>query len=278
MHRSRRRVNSWQVAAAIGLVLYMVFVTFPFYWMFLTSARTPAQIYTLSPSLAPKDLAIDNYIAVLTKTRLPEWILNSVVVALGSSLLSLMIGLLAAYSLVRLRFPGKDVLSRSVLLSYLLPSFWLFIPMFMLINKLGLIDSPLALILAYQTFNVPFSTWLLMSYLKTIPVELEEAALIDGCRRLGVLARIVLPLAAPGIVTAEMFAFAVSWNEFLFAVVLTPSNPTLPVGLTSFRTADILNWGPLMASSAIAVVPVMTILLFAQQYLVKGLTAGAVKG
>jgi multiple sugar transport system permease protein len=271
-------VNSWQAAAAIGLVVYLVFVTFPFYWMFLTSARTPAQIYTLSPSLVPNDLVIDNYIHVLTKTRLPEWILNSVVVALGGSLLSLMIGLLAAYSLVRLRFPGKDLLSRSVLLSYLMPSFWLFIPMFMLINKIGLIDSPLALILAYQTFNVPFSTWLLMSYIKTIPAELEEAALIDGCSRLGVLARIVLPLAAPGIITAEMFAFAVSWNEFLFAVVLTPSNPTLPVGLTSFRTADILNWGPLMASSAIAIVPVMAILLFAQQYLVKGLTAGAVKG
>lgn len=278
MRRSHRRVNSWRVAAAIGLVLYMVFVTFPFYWMFLTSARTPEQIYTLSPSLAPKDLVIDNYVAVLTKTRLPEWILNSVVAALGSSLLSLTIGLLAAYSLVRLRFPGKDLLSRSVLLTYLLPSFWLFIPMFLLINKLKLIDNSLALILAYQTFNVPFCTWLLMSYLKTIPVELEESALIDGCNRLGVLARIVLPLAAPGIITAEMFAFAVSWNEFLFAVVLTPTKPTLPVGLTSFRTADILNWGPLMASSAIAILPVMVILLFAQQYLVKGLTAGAVKG
>jgi ABC-type glycerol-3-phosphate transport system permease component len=273
-----RRVNTWHIVAVAGLVLYLAVVTFPFYWMFLTSGRRPAQIYTGTVSLLPQDLSLANYQTAFAKTRLLQWLYYSAVTSLGSSLLSLVIGLLGAYSLVRLRFPGRDLIARAVLLAYLVPTFLLFIPMFLLMNRLDLVDNPIGLILAYQSFNVPFCTWLLMSYLRTIPMELEEAALIDGCGRLGVLGRIILPLAAPGIMTAEMFAFAVSWNEFLFAVVLMPTKPTLPVGLTSFQTADVMNWGPLMATSVVALVPVMVVMLLAQRFLVGGLTAGAVKG
>jgi multiple sugar transport system permease protein len=155
----------------------------------------------------------------------------------------------------------------------------LFIPLYIIISNLQLLNTLWALILAYQTFNVPFTTWMLLGYFRTIPAELEEAALIDGCTRLGVLGRIVLPLSAPGIVTAFIFSFTNSWNEFLYAVVLAQRSElrTLPVGIYSFQIADILLWGQIMAAAIIATVPVLALYMLVQRFVVQGLTAGSVK-
>jgi multiple sugar transport system permease protein len=208
------------------------------------------------------------------------WVTNSVFVGVASSAIALVIGTLAAYSLARLRFFGSNALARSVLFMYLVPSSLLFIPLYLIIANLGLLNSLWALILTYQTFNVPFCTWMLLGYFRTIPMELEDAARIDGCSRLGVLGRIILPLSAPGLVTAFIFSFTNSWNEFLYAAVMATRSElkTIPVGLYSFQIADILLWGQLMAAAILATAPVLVLYMLVQRFVVQGLTAGSVKG
>lgn len=261
------------------LALYVIIVSFPFYFMILTSLRSQKDVYNKATMLSPTNLILDNYATVINTSNLQIWLTNSVIVGVASSAVALVIGVLAAYSLARLRFWGSNTLAKSVLFMYLIPSSLLFIPLYIIISNLKLLNTLWALILAYQTFNVPFTTWMLLGYFRTIPAELEEAALIDGCTRLGVLARIVLPLSAPGIVTAFIFSFTNSWNEFLYAVVLAQRSElrTLPVGIYSFQIADILLWGQIMATAIIATVPVLALYMLVQRFVVQGLTAGSVK-
>jgi len=230
--------------------------------------------------LTPVNLILDNYGIVLGSTNMTTWVTNSVFVGVASSAIALVIGTLAAYSLARLRFFGSNALARSVLFMYLVPSSLLFIPLYLIIANLGLLNSLWALILTYQTFNVPFCTWMLLGYFRTIPMELEDAARIDGCSRLGVLGRIILPLSAPGLVTAFIFSFTNSWNEFLYAAVMATRSElkTIPVGLYSFQIADILLWGQLMAAAILATAPVLVLYMLVQRFVVQGLTAGSVKG
>ena len=225
-------------------------------------------------------MTLSNYATVFSNTRMITWLENSVVVAVSSTLLSVAIGIFAAYALARLKFFGSQNLARSVLFMYLLPGSLLFIPLFLVISNLGLLNTQWALVISYQTFNVPFCTWLLLGYFRNMPVELEDAALIDGSTRLGVLVRIVIPLAAPGIVTAFIFGFTNAWNEFLFAAVMVQRTElrTIPVGLYSFQVGDVLLWGQLMAAALIATLPVVVLFTFVQRYVVQGLTIGSVKG
>ena len=276
----RRRSRSASLRLYLLLGVYLLVVTFPFYYMGLTSLRTPRDVYNRDAMLTPANLTLVNYQNVLSNTRMTLWLRNSVTVALASTSISVIIGILAGYSLARLRFLGSQTLARSVLFMYLLPSSLLFIPMFLVISNLGLTNTLWALIISYQTFNVPFCTWLLLGYFRTMPVELEDAALIDGCTRMGVLQRIVLPLAAPGIITAFIFGFTNSWNEFLFAAVMAQRTElrTIPIGLYTFQVGDVLLWGQLMAAALIATVPVVILFMFVQRYVVQGLTVGAVKG
>ncbi len=276
----RRRSRSASLRLYLLLGVYLLVVTFPFYYMGLTSLRTPRDVYNRDAMLTPANLTLINYQNVLSNTRMTTWLRNSTVVALASTSISVLIGILAGYSLARLRFFGSQSLARSVLFMYLLPSSLLFIPMFLVISNLGLTNTLWALIISYQTFNVPFCTWLLLGYFRTMPVELEDAALIDGCTRMGVLRRIVLPLAAPGIITAFIFGFTNSWNEFLFAAVMAQRTElrTIPIGLYTFQVGDVLLWGQLMAAALIATVPVVILFMFVQRYVVQGLTVGAVKG
>jgi len=196
------------------------------------------------------------------------------------TLLSVAISVFAAYSLARLRFFGSQTMAKSVLFMYLIPSSLLFIPLFLIISNLRLLNTLWALIISYQTFNVPFCTWLLLGYFRTLPEELEDAARIDGCSRLGVLFRIVLPLAGPGIITAGIFGFTNAWNEFLYAVVMAQRTElrTIPAGLYSFQVGDVLLWGQLMATALIATLPVVVLFTLVQRFVVQGLTVGAVKG
>jgi multiple sugar transport system permease protein len=262
------------------LAVYVLVVSFPFYYMVLTSLRAQKDVYNKDAMLMPVNLILDNYGIVLGSTNMTTWLTNSVVVGVVSSAIAVVIGTLAAYSLARLRFLGSATLARSVLFMYLVPSSLLFIPLFLIINNIGLRNTLWALILTYLTFNVPFCTWMLLGYFRTIPIELEDAARIDGCSRMGVLGRIILPLSAPGLVTAFIFSFTNSWNEFLYAAVMTSRSElrTIPVGLYSFQIADILLWGQLMAAAILATVPVLVLYMLVQRFVVQGLTAGSVKG
>lgn len=280
MESGRRRSRGSSSRVYLLLAIYLLVVTFPFYYMLLTSLRTPKDVYDRANMLTPSNLTLGNYATVFSNTRMMTWLQNSVEVAVGSTLLSVAIGIFAAYALARLKFFGSQNLARSVLFMYLLPGSLLFIPLFLVISNLGLLNSLWALVISYQTFNVPFCTWLLLGYFRTMPVELEDAALIDGSTRLGVLVRIVIPLAAPGIVTAFIFGFTNAWNEFLFAAVMVQRTElrTIPVGLYSFQVGDVLLWGQLMAAALIATLPVVILFTFVQRYVVQGLTIGSVKG
>jgi multiple sugar transport system permease protein len=281
MIASGRRRSPQATAALYGvLAVYLLVVSFPFYYMGLTALRSQRDVYRREAMLTPANLTLANFEHVFTRTNLLAWAGNSLVVALGSTVVSVVIAVLAAYALARMRFAGSRALARSVLFLYLVPTSLLFIPLFLLFSGAGLLNSRLALIIAYQTFNVPFATWLLLGYFRTLPLELEDAARIDGCSRLGVLWRIVLPLGAPGIITSFIFGFTNAWNEFLLAAVLAQRSDlrTIPVGLYTFQIGDVLLWGPLMAASLVATLPVIVLFMFVQRYMVQGLTVGSVKG
>jgi multiple sugar transport system permease protein len=276
----RRRSLGASIRLYIVLGIYLLIVTFPFYYMALTSLRTQKDVYDRTAMLIPRNLTLENYQTVLTSTGMRTWMRNSVIVASSSTLLSVAISVFAAYSLARLRFFGSQTMAKSVLFMYLIPSSLLFIPLFLIISNLRLLNTLWALIISYQTFNVPFCTWLLLGYFRTLPEELEDAARIDGCSRLGVLFRIVLPLAGPGIITAGIFGFTNAWNEFLYAVVMAQRTElrTIPAGLYSFQVGDVLLWGQLMAAALIATLPVVVLFTLVQRFVVQGLTVGAVKG
>ncbi len=281
MMEAGRRRSPWASARLyLLLAVYMIAVTLPIYYMILTSLRTQRDVYNREAMLTPANLTIQNYVTVLTSSNMTTWMRNSVVVALVSAAIAVTIGVLAAYSLARLKFWGSQTMARSVLFMYLLPASLLFIPMFLVMSNLNMLNTLWALMIAYQTFNVPFCTWMLLGYFRNMPVEMEDAALIDGCTRMQVLRHIVLPLAGPGIVTAFIFAFTNSWNEFLFAAVLVQRNElrTIPIGLYSFQVADVLLWGQLMAAAVLATIPVVILFMFVQRYVVQGLTMGSVKG
>lgn len=276
----RRRSRWTSLRLYIILGIYLLVVSFPFYYMILTSLRSPRDVYNRDEMLTPARLNLHNYEIVLTSSRIGIWMKNSIIVAFSSTTLSVIIGILAAYSLARLKFLGSENLAKSVLFSYLVPGSLLFIPLFLIVSNLQLLNTLWALIISYQTFNVPFVTWMLLGYFRTLPVELEDAARIDGCNRMGVLWRIILPLAAPGIITAFIFGFTNSWNEFLLAAVMAQRDElrTFPIGLYSFQVGDVLLWGQLMAAALIATLPIVILFMFVQRYVVQGLTLGSVKG
>lgn len=275
--RSRRLLLTVTYLVLAGLLFGALF---PFYWMGLTSLREGKQVYVKDGMLAPRDLTLENYQFVFSERPTARWLRNSVVMAFASSTVAVTIGVLAGYSIVRLKFLGNRTVARGVLFTYLLPSSLLFIPMFILMFNLRLTEGLWGLLLAYLSFNVPFCTWLILGYFRSIPEELEDAARIDGCTRLGVLARVVLPLAAPGIVTAFIFGFTNSWNEFLYAVVLVNRRElmTLPTGLGSYILGDVFLWGPLMATALITTLPPVLLFIVVQRFIVAGMTLGSVKG
>ena len=264
----------------VVLFAFVVEALFPFYWIALTSLRTPSGVYVRERMLIPRNLTLENYRFVFTEQPTAMWFRNSTVLSLGSSTLSVIIGILAGYALVRLKFRGQRKMARAILFSYLLPSSLLFIPLFVLMHKLQMLNSLWGVLISYQSFNVPFCTWLIMGYFQSIPMELEDAAMIDGCSRIGVLFRIILPLSTPGVVTAFIFAFTSAWNEFLYTIIMISSRHlmTLPTGLGSYVMGDVFLWGPLMASAVVMTAPPIILFMIAQRYVVSGMTLGAVKG
>lgn len=274
VRRTLRRIG---IAAGVAAVLFWSLL--PIYWMVATSLKTEREIYAFPPTLFPHAPTLANYATVLFHTRFPLFVRNSLIVALVSTLLAVIIGTLAAYALTRLRFAGRAAVARGIVAAYLLPPSLLFIPLFIVLQRLGMIDSLAGLVLAYLTFTVPFATWMLIGYVRTIPAALDEAACIDGAGRLQILVRVIAPVAAPGIAIVGLYAFTQSWNEFLYALVYVYSDGarTLTSGLVGMMMGDVFIWGQLMAASVIAIAPVLLIYIVAQRTLVEGLASGSVK-
>jgi multiple sugar transport system permease protein len=274
------RSNAGPLARLLVLTPLLAFVIFPFYWIVTTSLKTTTQISERRSIFWPQPFTTEQYTSLLNDTPFLTWLLNSVFVAAVSTLVSVALASLAAYALSRLRFRGAGTLTTLLLITYLLPGTLLFIPLYQTLTTLGVINSHTALILTYPTFLLPFATWVLMGYFRSIPIELEEAARIDGASRLYIFWRITLPLAAPAILSVTLFAFTNAWNEFLFAFVFITSESlrTLPIGLQSLVVGDILPWGKLMAASLLTAIPVAVLYVYAQRFLAEGLTVGAVKG
>ena len=269
------------VTVYLPLGLFLFVLLFPFYWMAVTTFKSNEEMYNhreYSPFWIYKP-TLANIEKLLFKTQYPEWLFTTMVVAVVATFLSLFASVLAAYAIQRLRFKGAQTVGVLIFLAYLVPPSILFIPLATMVFRLGLFDSVWALILTYPTFLVPFCTWLLMGYFRSIPYELEECALIDGATRLQILWKIVLPLAVPGLISAGIFAFTLSWNEFIYALAFISSseNKTVPVGvLTELVEGDVYHWGALMAGALFGSLPVAVLYSFFVDYYVASMT-GAVK-
>jgi multiple sugar transport system permease protein len=269
------------VTLYLPLSIIMVVLLFPFYWMTMTAIKPKNQLldldthnpfWTLSPTL-------EHIEELLFKTDYPLWLWNTMFIAIAATVLSIIASVLAAYAITRIRYRGAQWVGGSIFLAYLVPPSILFIPLSTVVFQYGLFDTPFALILTYPTILIPFSTWLLMGYFKTIPYELEECALIDGATRWQILVKIILPLAVPGLISAGIFAFTLSWNEFIYALTFVSSSEvkTVPVGvITELVEGDVYHWGALMAGALLGSLPVAIMYSFFVEYYVSGMT-GAVK-
>jgi multiple sugar transport system permease protein len=268
------------VTVYIPLLCFLVVLLFPFYWMAMTSFKPNEEL--VSKAANPFSIlhpTLDHFERLLFKTEYPQWMWNTVLVSVISTFVSLASSVFAAYAIERLRFSGSRHTGMAIFLAYLVPPSILFIPLAAIVFQLGLFDTRWALILTYPTFLIPFCTWLLMGYFRTIPYELEECALIDGATRWQVLVKIVLPLAVPGLISAGIFAFTLSWNEFIYALTFISSseNKTVPVGvITELVEGDVYHWGALMAGALLGSLPVAILYSFFVEYYVSGMT-GAVK-
>jgi multiple sugar transport system permease protein len=250
--------------------------------MTLTSLKTDRELYDLAavPVLIRQGPTLEHYYKLLWETGFLTWINNSLVVTLLATTVSVVIGTIAAYALARLKFFGVGPFGTGIFVTYLVPTSLLFLPLAQVVHWIGLADSKWALVVTYPTFLVPFCTWLLMGYFRTVPKEIEECAMVDGATRLQALIRIILPIAIPGLVCAILFAFTLSWNEFIYALTFTSSSEeiTASVGVTQeLIRGDIYFWGGLMAGAVLASVPIVILYVFFLDYYVSGLTAGAVK-
>ena len=273
--RSRRFVTVY-----LPLLVFLFVLLFPFYWMGITSfkpnqellSRTGNPFWVIAPTLA-------HFEKLLFNTSYPAWLWNTVLVSVVATFFSLAASVFAAYAIERLRFSGSKQVGLSIFLAYLVPPSILFIPLAAIVYQLGLFDTRWALILTYPTFLIPFCTWLLMGYFRSIPFELEECALIDGANRWQILTKIILPLAVPGLISAGIFAFTLSWNEFIYALTFVSSSEskTVPVGVvTELVEGDVYHWGSLMAGALLGSLPVAFVYSFFVEHYVSGLT-GSVK-
>jgi multiple sugar transport system permease protein len=269
------------VTLYIPLFVILIVLLFPFYWMALTSIKPDEQLIDMNKYnpfwvIHPTFKHISK---LLFETQYPRWLWNTMYVAVGATTLSIIASVLAAYAIVRLRFKGADTVGVLIFFAYLVPPSILFIPLASVIQAYGLFDSPLSLILVYPTLLIPFSTWLLMGYFKTIPYELEECALIDGASRWQILTRIIVPLAIPGMISAFIFSFTLCWNEFIYALTFLQSTPnkTVPVAIVNeFVDGDIYKWGSLMAGALVGSLPLVILYAFFVEHYVSAMT-GAVK-
>lgn len=284
------------ILAYLALIAWSIVTLFPIVWTYLSSFKAPADVFLIPPKfIFPPTL--HNYLelfnlapptelenagsssAAAQQSNFPNYFLNSVIVSIGTTVLALIMGSLAAYGLTRFRLPFRGTILIGMFLTRLIPPIAILVPLYLIWRNLNLIDTQVALIITYLTFSLPFVTWLMRGFLLDIPVDLEEAAMTDGCSRLSALWRVILPLAAPGLATTAIFALIGAWNEFLFAVILTTENAkTLSPAILEFITDKAILWGRLYAAGDLIMLPVLVFGLLMQRHLARGLSGGAVKG
>lgn len=277
LNRLPRRI----VVLYLPLAVFIIVLLFPFYWMAITAVKPNSQLtdYNNYSPFWVVGPTLDHIKYLLFETSYPGWLWNTLVVSVCATALSLAASVFAAYAIERIRFKGSRSVGLLIFLAYLVPPSILFIPLAVIVFKFGIYDSKLALIFTYPTFLIPFCTWLLMGYFRSIPFELEESALVDGASRWQILVRVILPLAVPGLISAGIFAFTLSWNEFIYALTFIQSseNKTVPVGvLTELVRGDVFEWGSLMAGALFGSLPVVILYSFFVDYYVSSMT-GAVK-
>jgi multiple sugar transport system permease protein len=282
MKSKRLRILKKLLGVYLPLAAFIFFALFPFYWMLISSFKANPELYNLRANrLWIQDPTLDQFRDLFAKTAIIKWLWNSFFVSFVTAFLSMAFGIMAGYALARLKFPGAQAFGLATFITYLVPTTLIFIPLARVVQSLGLSNSIWALVVTYPTFLIPFCTWMLIAYFKSIPKDMEECAMIDGCSRIGAMIRIVLPMAIPGVIFSAMFGFTLSWNEFVYALtfISDTTHKTMSVAVpTELIRGDAYFWGELMAASLLGSVPVALLYSFFMDYFVSGLTAGALKG
>jgi multiple sugar transport system permease protein len=281
--RARRRTRGLTRSALLyaGVGLILLFVLFPLYWIVVNSLKPEAELLRAGVSWLPSSPTLENYSAITDRVfPFGLYMRNSFIIAAGTVVLSVFVAVNAGYAFSRFEFRGKQLLMLIILMIYLIPQILLLVPLWVIMRDLGLLESPLGVILAHSTNAIPFAIWMLTGYFNELPRELEEAAWVDGANRLQALRHVILPLAVPGLIVTALFAFIASWNEFLYAssILRAGGGRTLPVGLWTLMSEAKLYWGQLTAGGVLATLPVAILFVLFQTYIVRGLTQGAVKG
>ena len=276
----KERSRVMRTTATYGiLIIALLWTIFPIYWMIKSSLTLNEEMYVARPPLFSNVITFDHYIDLIYNTSFMHNVWNSFVIAAITAIICLAIGILGSYAMTRLKYPGRSFFRNSIIISYLMPTAVLFVPMYVFVSSLGFYDNKYALLIIYPTFVVPYCCYMLISYFKAIPYALEEAALIDGCNRLQTLWYIIMPIALPGIAVVATFAFTMAWNEYLYAMIMTTSNvqKTATVAISGFKYADSAIWGRIMSASVVCSLPVTLLYIVAQSMLISGKYEGSVK-
>lgn len=276
----KKRSRVMRTTATYGiLIIALLWTIFPIYWMIKSSLTVNEEMYVARPPLFSNVITFDHYIDLIYNTSFMHNVWNSFVIAAITTIICLAIGILGSYAMTRLKYPGRSFFRNSIIISYLMPTAVLFVPMYVFVSSLGFYDNKYSLLIIYPTFVVPYCCYMLISYFKAIPYALEEAALIDGCNRLQTLWYIIMPIALPGIAVVATFAFTMAWNEYLYAMIMTTSNvqKTATVAISGFKYADSAIWGRIMSASVVCSLPVTLLYIVAQSMLISGKYEGSVK-
>ncbi len=277
--KKKKKISAGQVISRIWIVVMLTAAIFPIYWMLNTSLKSQGEIYARIPTMIPQNITLEAYEYLLLETNFVSGLRNSLIISVFVSLFSILVAYPAAYSIARVRFKGRKFFSKVVLFTYLLPTSVLYIPLYMFVSSLKLSNNIMGLMLIYPTFTLPYVAWILIPHIASIPLELEEAAKVDGCTRFGAMYRIVFPLALPGIVSTTIFAFAMCWGEYLYALVNISSREmqTFPLVLSALIYGDMPPWNELMAGAILACIPILIVYMISNSALVGGKMAGGVK-
>ena len=275
-----RALRASSPLALITALLLVIFCAFPFAWMFSTAFKVSHEIFATPPTLIPRTWTLDNLHRLFTETRALTYLRNSIIVSFSTVLLTIAVATPAAYSLTRFRFPGREQIAGTVLFTYMFAPIMIIIPFYVMMRFLGLTNTHLGLVLAYSAFCLPFALWMLRTFFQSIPLDIEQAAMIDGANRLQTVLYVVLPLAVPGVATTSIFTFILAWNDYIFARILISADElkTLPVGIADLYNASVVDWGMIMASGLLILTPVLGVFFVIQKYMIAGIGAGALKG
>jgi len=267
-------------AIYLSAAILLILTAFPFFWMVSTSFKPLREIFVSPPYFLPKDFTLANFDRLFEQTRFLTYFKNSVFVSTSAVALTMAIATAGAYSLTRFRFYGREKIASLILFTYMFAPIMIVIPFYVLIKKIGIANTHLALIMAYTAFCLPFSLWLLRAFFQSIPLVLEEAALVDGATRFRAVFHVILPLALPGIIATSIFTFILAWNDYIFVRILITSDnlKTLSVGIADLHNATVIDWGMIMSGGMLITIPVLVFFIFIQRYLIAGWGTGAVKG